>query len=54
MSTLLKDADTLLDVCTGKFDDVTEYQLLVRCLSEQTIQEEGTRRLRVKADGGMD
>lgn len=54
MSTLLKDADTLLGVCTGKFDDVTEYQLLVRCLSEQTIQEEGTRRLRVKADGGMD
>ena len=53
IATLLKDADTLLTVCSGKFEDVTEYQLLVRCLSEQTIQEAGGRRLRNKADGGM-
>ena len=54
IATLLKDADTLLSVCNGKFEDATEYRLLVRCLSEQTIREEGNRRLRNKADGGMD
>ena len=30
------------------------YELLVRCLCEQTIVEEGNRRLREKEDGGMD
>ncbi|MDQ9774878.1 hypothetical protein RF263_08810, partial [Acinetobacter baumannii] len=35
------------------YDDITEYQLLVRCLSEQTIVEEGFRRLRTKEDGGF-
>ena len=32
---------------------MTEYQLLVRCLSEQTIVEEASRRLRTKEDGGF-
>lgn len=50
---LLKDADTLLERCSGSFDDVTEYQLFVRCLSEQTIVENGKRRLRTKEDGSM-
>ncbi len=53
LTNLLKDADTLLDVCGSDFDDVTEYQLLVRCLSEQTVVEEAVRRLRTKEDGGF-
>ena len=43
--TLLKDADTLLDLCETKYEDVTEYQLFVRCISEQTIVTDGNRRL---------
>lgn len=50
---LLKDSDTLLEKCSA-FDDVTEYQLFIRCLSEQTIVEDGKRRLRTKEDGTMD
>ena len=49
---LLDDAEKLIERCGG-FDEVTEYQLLVRCLSEQTIAESGRRRLRTKEDGGM-
>lgn len=51
---LLNDADTLLERCGSAFDDVTEYQLFVRCLSEQTIVEDGKRRLRTKEDDSMD
>lgn len=54
MLTLLKDADKLFDLCGGSFDEVTEYQLFVRCMSEQTIVEDSVRRLKTKADGGMD
>lgn len=32
---------------------MTEYQLLIRCLSEQTVSEEGRRRLRTKEEGGF-
>lgn len=53
MTTLLADADLLQKCCSGQFEDVTEYQLLVRCLSEQTVLQEGTRRLKTKEDGGM-
>lgn len=53
MATLLADADLLQKCCSGQFEDVTEYQLLVRCLSEQTVLQEGTRRLKMKEDGGM-
>ena len=52
-SVLLSDADLLLDRCGSSFEDATEYQLFIRCLSEQTILEDGKRRLRTKADGGM-
>lgn len=52
--TLLSDADMLLDKCGCSFEEVTEYQLFIRCLSEQTVVEDGKRRLRAKADGGMD
>ena len=51
---LLRDADKLLLVCGNDFEDVTEYQLLVRCLAEQTVVEDHARRLRTREDGGMD
>lgn len=53
LDTILKDADTLLTACGTDYDDVTEYQLLVRCLSEQTIVADSSRRLRTKEDGGF-
>lgn len=53
LSAILKDADALLSACGAEYDDVTEYQLLVRCLSEQTVVEEASRRLRTKEDGGF-
>ena len=53
LDTILKDADSLLKSCGTDYDDITEYQLLVRCLSEQTIVEETSRRLRTKEDGGF-
>lgn len=51
---MLDNADQLLKNCGHDFDDITEYQLLVRCLSEQTIVEDSVRRLREKKDGGME
>ena len=54
MLTLLSDADELIELCKGGFDDVTEYQLFARCMSEQTVIDNGFRRLRTKEDGGMD
>lgn len=53
VNTILNDADKLLSLCGAEYDDVTEYQLLVRCLSEQTVVEEASRRLRTKEDGGF-
>ena len=50
---LLADADKLLTLCESGYQDSTEYDLFVRCLSEQTVVENGTRRLRTKEDGGM-
>lgn len=53
MKVLFKDADALLEKCGGAFDSVTDYQLFVRYLSEQTVVEDGTCRLRTKEDVGM-
>lgn len=50
---LLIDADKLLVLCECDHNGTTEYELLIRCLSEQTIVENGNRRLRTKEDGGM-
>lgn len=50
---LLADADRLLALCESDYNDSTEYDLFVRCLSEQTIIENEKRRLRTKEDGGM-
>ena len=53
MKQLLTDADKLLALCESEYNDSTEYDLFVRCLSEQTIVENENRRLRTKEDGGM-
>lgn len=47
------DADKLLALCESGYNNSTEYDLFVRCLSEQTIVENENRRLRTKEDGGM-
>lgn len=39
MKQLLTDADKLLALCGSDYNDSTEYELFVRCLSEQTIVE---------------
>ena len=33
---VIHDAERLLDICGGDFDDTSEYQLLIRLLKEQT------------------
>ena len=50
---LLTDSDCLLEICKTDYEEVTEYQLFVRCISEQTIVENEKRRLRTKEDGTM-
>lgn len=54
ITALLADADKLLDSCGQDFRESIEYQLFVRCLSEQTVTEDKTRRLKTKEDGRMD
>lgn len=51
LQTILLDADCLLQKCNGGYDDVSEYQLLVRAFSEQVIKENNTLRLKNKEDG---
>lgn len=53
IQTLLKDSDTLLALCESGYEEATEYQLFARCLSDQTVVEDGKRRLRTKEDGTM-
>lgn len=50
---LLTDRDFLLKICKSDYEGVTEYQLFVRCLYEQTVVEDEKRRLRIKEDGTM-
>lgn len=50
---ILSDADKLISSCSAICEDVTEYQLLLRCLSEQTVIDAAGRRLRTKEDGGF-
>ena len=50
---LLADSDFLLEICKNDYEEVTEYQLFVRCIAEQTIVENEKRRLRTKEDGTM-
>lgn len=45
----------LLPKCEGAYDDVEQYQLLIRVINEQTIKEgDNKRRLKTKEDGSMD
>lgn len=53
IQTLLADSDSLLGICNADFENITEYQLFVRCLSDQTVVENEKRRLRTKEDGTM-
>lgn len=53
IQTLLEDSNQLLELCKTDFDEALEYQLFVRCLSDQTVVEGGKRRLRTKEDGTM-
>ena len=50
---LIEDSELLLKICGDDFDEITEYQLFIRCLSDQTVIEDGKRRLRTKEDGTM-
>lgn len=48
---VMHDAEKLLELCDGSFDDTSEYQLLIRLLKEQTIfDDDGHRRLRDKKE----
>lgn len=53
IQTLLTDSDSLLELCKTDFEEATEYQLFVRCLSDQTVVENNKRRLRTREDGTM-
>lgn len=55
IASVLKDAAQLKEFCGMDYVDSNNYQLLLRVLREQAVQEEdGTYRLRTKEDGGMD
>ncbi|MCI8371900.1 MAG: hypothetical protein HFI75_05815 [Lachnospiraceae bacterium] len=45
---LLKDGDSLLALCKSGYEKATKYQLFARCLSDQTVVENGKRHLRTK------
>lgn len=46
---VMHDAEKLVELCEGSFDDTSEYQLLIRLLKEQTtFNDDGDRRLREK------
>ena len=53
IQTLLTDSDCLLELCKTDFEEATEYQLFVRCLSDQTVVENDKRRLKTREDGTM-
>ena len=52
--TLLNDADTLFNLCGDRYTDWEEYVLFKRCMSEQTVVDDGSRRLTTREDGTMD
>lgn len=48
---VMQDAEKLLELCEGAFDDTSEYQLLIRLLKEQTVFDgDGRRRLKDKKE----
>lgn len=50
---LMNDADKLLELCGDSYNDLPEFILFKRCMGEQTISEEGSRRLATKEDKTM-
>lgn len=50
MQDQLDDMDKLIELCSSDLEDVTEYELFSRCVSEQTCVEEGKRRFCKKED----
>ena len=51
--TLLNDADTLFELCQDNYVDWEEYVLFKRCMSEQSVVCDGSRRLSTREDGTM-
>lgn len=47
---VMKDAEKLIKICEDKYDDTSEFQLLIRLLREQTIEDNGKRRLRERSE----
>lgn len=47
---LLNDCEELIRICHIGFEDVSEYELFIRCVSEQTKVENGVRRFCTKED----
>ena len=54
IQTLLEDADKLISICGSEYENLTEFELFIRCITEQTIVENEKRRMRTKEDGTMD
>lgn len=48
MIVILEEADLLLSLCNEEISKSEAYAMLIRCLSEQTVTENGKRRLRIK------
>ena len=40
ITSVLADAVVLIELCGSKYDDLSEFQLMIRVLSEQTVQQE--------------
>jgi len=54
ISVILQDCKAVMDMCSDEYLESSNYILLKRVLSEQTVtQEDGSYRLRTKEDGGM-
>lgn len=47
---LLEDCEELIRICNTDFEDITEYELFIRCVSEQTKVENGARRFCTRED----
>jgi len=53
--TVLEDASILLYKCKGKYDESSEYQLLIRVINEQTTEDtDGNLQLKPKDDKTLD
>lgn len=55
IKTVLEDASLLLHMCKGKYDESSEYQLLIRVIKEQATEtDEGNLQLKSKDDETLD